>query len=180
MHASNQDKFEHIGYLRTGTLVQRNVYELLEREGLFMKLQAYTPVLAGTIPLDICIPSSDIDILCCADDLNAFQEFVQLTFASRPGFSCSRLVVNDEPTVLAIFTIEDFAIEIFAQQIPVQQQNGYMHLVKEWEILTAMGQEFKQKVIALKLSGIKTEPAFAHLLRLTGDPYEALLNYTVI
>ncbi|KGE13642.1 DUF4269 domain-containing protein [Sphingobacterium deserti] len=180
MQESDRDRFDNIHYLRRGTALQRRIYGLLEREALLAKLQAFQPFLAGTIPLDISIPSSDIDILCCANDLERFQKFVGDTFGDQHLFACSSLLVNGEPTVLATFKLDGFAVEIFAQRKPVKQQNGYLHLVKEWEILTAQGQEFKQKIIALKRAGMKTEPAFAHLLNIEGDPYEGLLNYTVV
>ena len=180
MRESEHNKFDNINYLQSGTALQRTVYRLLKSEGIFYKLRTFQPILAGTVPLDICIPSSDIDILCCANDLDSFRKFVEHIFESHDSFACSSLLVDGEPTVLATFEIAGFAVEIFAQGKPVKQQNGYLHLIKEWEILTERGQEFKQKIIALKRAGMKTEPAFAHLLNIEGNPYEGLLNYTVV
>lgn len=64
---------------------------------------------------------------------------------------------------------------MFGQNQPVREQYGYLHLVKEAEILTIMGNDFRNDIIELKCSGLKTEPAFAKLLKLQGDPYTALL-----
>ncbi|MGL4365226.1 MAG: DUF4269 domain-containing protein [Cetobacterium sp.] len=37
--------------------------------------------------------------------------------------------------------------------------------------------KFQDKIVSLKRAGIKTEPAFAKLLELNGNPYEELLNF---
>lgn len=46
----------------------------------------------------------------------------------------------------------------------------------EHQILLEKGESFRQEIISLKKQGIKTEPAFAQLLGLSGDPYEAILR----
>jgi len=46
----------------------------------------------------------------------------------------------------------------------------------ENKILEQEGKQFRKKIIALKEQGYKTEPAFATLLGLEGNPYEALLE----
>ena len=46
----------------------------------------------------------------------------------------------------------------------------------EHRVLLAKGEEFRQEVINLKRQGWKTEPAFAKLLGLNGNPYEELLK----
>lgn len=45
----------------------------------------------------------------------------------------------------------------------------------ENEILKQNGLQFKKDIVSLKLKGFKTEPAFAKLLGLKGNPYLALL-----
>jgi hypothetical protein len=47
----------------------------------------------------------------------------------------------------------------------------------EHRLLLKHGEAFKNKVIELKQNGLKTEPAFAKLLGIEGDPYEELLKY---
>lgn len=49
-------------------------------------------------------------------------------------------------------------------------------MLVEYKLLQQHGEDFRQQVVALKKAGIKTEPAFAKLLQLPGDPYEALLQ----
>ena len=66
--------------------------------------------------------------------------------------------------------------EIFGQNIPTEKQNAYRHMLIEKEILNERGIEFRNKIMELKHSGIKTEPAFAQLIGLTGNLYKALLK----
>ncbi len=56
------------------------------------------------------------------------------------------------------------------------QQNAYKHMVVEDRILKRLGPVFRDNVRKLKSSGVKTEPAFARLLGLEGDPYQRLLD----
>jgi hypothetical protein len=46
----------------------------------------------------------------------------------------------------------------------------------EHSLLTEKGEHFRQEIIKLKRQGLKTEPAFAKLLGLDGDPYKAILK----
>jgi hypothetical protein len=50
------------------------------------------------------------------------------------------------------------------------------HLVIEAAILQAGGQAWRAAVQRLEQQGLRMEPAFAQLLHLPGDPYEALLT----
>lgn len=73
--------------------------------------------------------------------------------------------------------IDDFPAEIFAQNKPSNQQIAYQHMLIEHEVLINRSEEFRKEIIRLKDSGMKTEPAFAQLLNLKGDPFQALLEY---
>lgn len=67
-------------------------------------------------------------------------------------------------------------MEIFAQSVPVRQQNAYRHMLVEWALLTHWGREGHKEIRRLKNKGMKTEPAFAYALGLKGDPYAELLK----
>jgi len=49
-------------------------------------------------------------------------------------------------------------------------------MIIENRILKEKGSKFKQRLKELKADGIKTEPAFAKLLGLHGNPYTELLK----
>ena len=78
-------------------------------------------------------------------------------------------------SVKASFRVAGFDIEIFGQDIPTQRQNAYRHMVLEHRLLRERGESFRQEIIRLKQQGYKTEPAFARLLGIEGDPYSGLL-----
>lgn len=168
---------EGISYLANGNPTQRRAYEVLTTFRLFDLLQPFQPVLAGTIPLSIDIPGSDLDIICCWNDEADFAEFVTHHFGHFPDFECLHKSIRNRPTVLARFTAGDFPIEIFGQNRPAAEQEAVRHLLVEYAILQERGEEFRQAVIALKMAGMKTEPAFGRLLGMEGDDvYDGLLG----
>lgn len=72
--------------------------------------------------------------------------------------------------------IENWPIEFFGQNKPTTEQNGYLHMIIEDRMLSLYGKKFKEQIIQLKSTGMKTEPAFAKILRLEGDPYLRILE----
>ena len=169
--------FDDLTYLRTGTEKQQEAHRVLTESGLFEKLHDYTPILAGTIPLAIDIDTSDLDILCCWTNKHRFVDSVIHHFSDEHQFTLQEKIIGGQETVLAGFTLNGFQIEIFGQNRPVKAQEAYRHMVIEHELLNSHGKDFREAVIALKKAGIKTEPAFAQVLGLQGDPYLQLLHY---
>lgn len=172
--------FNSIAYLQQGSEVQQQVYHTLTSHRVLELLDGFTPVVVGTFPLDIAIETSDIDIACQFEDVAVFQSIVHAHFACCEGFKDFVFEMREQQTYVANFVLDDFPIELFAQAIPVSAQYGYRHMLIEHEILQEQEPIFKAQIIALKREGIKTEPAFAKLLGLTGDPYESLLLYRKI
>ncbi|MDG4720515.1 MULTISPECIES: DUF4269 domain-containing protein [Thalassospira] len=139
-------------------------------------LADFDPVIAGTLPIAIDTATSDIDILCHVTDLETFREFCQGQFGTFDQFSCHErsATANVGAAVVVNFVCDDLPIEIFATNHPSTAQYGFIHMLVEARILALMGGGFADEVRALKESGIKTEPAFARLLEISGDPYIAL------
>jgi hypothetical protein len=171
------EHFDNIAYLKGGTYKQRRAYEVLTQYQIIDKLIDYTPILAGTIPINIDIKSSDLDIICCFASENEFEDHVQLQFSSFSELTIKHTTVNGQETIVANFMADGWEIEIFGQRVPVKQQAAYRHMLIEHHLLEYYGGEFRLNIISLKEQGYKTEPAFAKALNLKGDPYQALLNY---
>ncbi len=172
-------RFESIDYLENGSELQKEAYKVLTKNEVMEKLVIFQPILVGTIPLDIAIKDSDLDIVCSFENKQVFKEEIQKHFTNYSEFSVVEKIFQDEPTVIVRFVLDNFPVEIFAQSMPSNQQIAFQHMLIEHEVLTDRGEEFTKEVIRLKESSIKTEPAFAQLLNLKGDPYLALLEYGV-
>ena len=78
--------------------------------------------------------------------------------------------------MVASFEAADWRIELYGEAIPVEQQRGWRHFAVERHLLALGGDGFRLAVLALRQRGMKTEPAFADVLGLRGDPYLALLD----
>lgn len=147
----------------------------LVQSGVLERLAAFDPHVAGTPPLGLDLPSSDIDILCHAPDPAQFAGAVWRAFADRPGFAMWQWRGKDRP-IVARFHCADWVFELFGEARPVAEQLGWRHFRIEQRLLALGGAGFRDAVLALRRAGAKTEPAFAQLLGLAGDPYAALLS----
>ena len=149
--------------------------EALDRLNLLSLLEAFDPHVAGTPPLGLALPASDIDILCHAPDPEIFALRLWDLFEHEPDFRVWRWIGPIRPVVCA-FTTHGWPIEIFGQDIPVSEQTGWRHFRIEQRLLALGGEAFRLAVLRLRRDGAKTEPAFAAALRLSGDPYDGLLT----
>jgi hypothetical protein len=168
--------FNEIEYLKHGNEKQIRVYEVLNRYCILNALLAFDPIIVGTIPIGIDIDSSDIDIICHFTNEKLFSERLTSSFNDKEGFEIRQHRGRNTNAMIANFKIENFEIEIFGQNLPTRCQLAYRHMIIEYKLLKQKGEAFRKQVIELKRQGLKTEPAFALLLGLEGDPYTALLN----
>ncbi len=142
---------------------------------LINKLRAYQPTLIGTPPLNIDIESSDIDIAFTANYLAGFVSSVTAAYSSQNDFATEYFKTRGNPAVRCVFVYGGWEFELFCQSIPIDEQWGVRHFKVEKRLLQ-LEPELVDRVVKLKRSGLKTEPAFARILQLTGDPYEAVLQ----
>ncbi|MET3712055.1 hypothetical protein ABIC65_002767 [Sphingomonas trueperi] len=149
--------------------------EALAQSGVLPRLAAFDPQVAGTPPLDLDLPDSDIDILCHAPDPHAFAATVWEAFRDQPGFAMWQWQGSDRP-VVARFHCAGWLFELFGQARPVAGQLGWRHFAIERRLLALGGAPLRAAVMARRHAGAKTEPAFAQVLGLAGDPYAALLT----
>ncbi len=168
--------YRNIAYLVRGTERQRAAYQVLQDLQVFDVLNDYDPVLVGTIPLDIDVEDSDLDIVCEARDLTRFEGEVAAAFGDESDFRVRRKLIGGWPSVVAKFCHGGFPIEVFGQARPVAEQNAYRHMVVEGRLLEIGGEKARRAIRQLKRAGLKTEPAFAQYFNLEGDPFQVLLD----
>lgn len=165
-------------YLQAGTSRQRQAYQAWKALALGAVLRAFGPVITGTIPLAIDVAASDLDVCCKVAPAaqGAFEALVRQHYGHLPGFRVSRFSSRGHASLVCGFSYEGLPVELFGQGLPTAQQYAFRHLVLEAALLEAGGEAWRTAVRRLKQQGVKTEPAFAQLLGLPGDPYEALLG----
>jgi len=168
------EQFDNIEYLKIGTKRQIAAYNLLTKYKVIAKLEQFSPILVGTIPINIDIESSDLDIICHYRCSEGFIKSIKRSFSEHNGFTIMKDNIHNY--VVANFFNDGFEIELYGSNIPTKEQRAYRHMIVENNILLKYGEDFRTRVIELKLQGVKTEPAFAQLLGLKGDPYIELLN----
>lgn len=158
---------------------QREARKTLEELDIFSRTAPYTPILCGSYPLDITLPHSDIDVSCYAPDLGVYASKIIREFRGNPGFYLKIKTIRDKESVVTRIAHKGKIIELFAQEMPVIKQHGFLHMVIEWFLLQEGGRPLKRKLMKLRSDGLKTEPAFSKLLGLEGDPYIAMLGYGI-
>lgn len=170
------ENFRNIEYLKFGNERQKLAFSEIKKFKILEKIGKYNPILTGTIPIEIDLPESDLDIICECKNHSEFKIHLLKQFSEKKDFKVYSTEQNGIVSTIAKFKTDNFLFEIFGQNIPTEKQNAYRHMIIENRILKEKGIEFKQKIKKLKSSGIKTEPAFAKLLGLNGNPYVELLK----
>ena len=169
--------WRNISYLLDGTERQQAAYRALRYTGIESILVDFDPLLVGTLPLNIDIESSDLDILVEIPDEFQYAQVLFPHYAEYPHFRYRRKTINSETVWIAKFFAHDFEFELFAQQKPTMQQAAYRHLVAEYRLLEIGGEAARAAIRELKRAGIKTEPAFAQYFGIDGaDPFATLLT----
>ncbi len=168
--------FRNIEYLKFGNERQKLAFSEIKKHKILEKLEKYNPLLTGTIPLGIDLPESDLDIICECQNHSEFRAYLLEHFGNKKDFKVYSTKQNGIDSTIAEFKTDNFLIEVFGQNNPIERQNAYRHMIIENRILKEKGSKFKQRVKELKSKGIKTEPAFARLLGLQGNPYAELLK----
>lgn len=149
--------------------------EGVDAVGVMQALDEFDPHIAGTLPIGVALPSSDIDILCHAPDLSAFASVVWTEFSAFENFALRQRTTGDRP-VVASFRAKGWEFELFGSVLPVAKQAGWRHFVIEKRLLSLGGTELCSAILDCRRRGFKTEPAFAAVLGLPGNPYDSLLE----
>jgi len=147
--------------------------DAVRRSGILHHLREFDPRLAGTPPLGLDLPGSDIDVLCHAPDPVRFATILWRAWSGFPGFAMHQWAAAGRP-VIARFQAHGWEFEVFGQAVPVEAQMGWRHFVAERRLLERGGPALRAAVMAERRAGAKTEIAFARVLRLDGDPFEAV------
>lgn len=152
--------------------------EALAGNGVLDLLARFDPRIAGTLPLGVSLPGSDIDILCHAPEANDVADCLWEAREQLAGLVLRRWISGGRPLVAA-FAIDRWPVEVFASPVEVDRQAGWRHFVVERRLLELAGEPLRQRVLELRRAGARTEPAFAAALGLQGDPYAALYRLSL-
>ena len=108
--------FLNLAYLKSGNPKQQSAYQILNENRIIEQLAEFKPILVGTIPINIDIENSDLDIICYVQDKEKFRQSLLSHFQQEKDFK-----ISENQTLNALkanFFIEDFEIEVFCQNIP--------------------------------------------------------------
>ncbi|TCU75004.1 uncharacterized protein DUF4269 [Bradyrhizobium sp. R2.2-H] len=151
-----------------------NYEAAIDSSGLLEELREFDPRVVGTLPLDLSTPTSDVDVVCHVTDTAAFAEIVWRRYSLCEGFALYQWRSSLRP-VVARFNWGGWPFELFGDPRPVDQQEGWLHFEIERRLLALDDGRLRKAVADHRARGMKTEPAFAVVLGIAGDPYAGLL-----
>ena len=88
--------FLTIDYLEHGNEIQQNVFHLLCNHQILEKLDTYKPIVVGTIPIEINIENSDIDIIGETSNFEKATNHLTENFSHYFEFKINQLTNNNE------------------------------------------------------------------------------------
>lgn len=168
--------YKNIDYLKDGNKIQRKSCQILQELDIMEYLKEYDPLLTGTIPIEIDIEGSDLDIVCSVKNFDEFEKKVSERYGKLEDYRVRKV----EDSIVINFYYEKMEIELYGNDRASDMQNAYLHMLVEAKLLELGGRELRREIIELKKSGIKTEPAFCRVLGVEGNPYENMLDEEVM
>jgi hypothetical protein len=168
-----QEGVDHAASSTGAECIRAEWQEALAASKVLEALRGLEVRLVGTLPLGVDVATSDIDVVVHSEDPNEVAE--RLAFPGLPfdELKLWRWCRAPRPLVAA-FNFGEWPFEVFASPQPITQQDAWRHFEVERRLLVLGGVEMRDAVRTRRLEGLKTEAAFAELLGLAGDPYEAI------
>jgi hypothetical protein len=142
---------------------------MVYKDSVLLATKRYAVFFFGRIAVDVA--DSDLDIVMEVHDGETFKELVTSLYSHFKNFCWKEIQIGCLPVYKANFRYEGFEFELFGQPVPVKEPS----YARE-EALLRHDPDLRERIIRLRSKGIKTEPAFAQLLGLQGDRYEAILD----
>lgn len=147
---------------------------ILAQLDIYDCLSPFQPTIIGTPPLGIHTENSDIDLICHYKA----EQFEQLKMSMCRFQHLQNWFfhawADDNHVYICRFSFQKWDIEIFCSTQAIEEQYGYRHFQLEKRLLELADPQFMALIRQLKQLGIKTEPAFAQALNLSGNPYTIL------
>ena len=142
----------------------------LETSGIPRVLAAFNPLPVDSIRAGLDLPDSDVDVVC------GYRTRLELLVALAPLLDrwSDGSVRVDGGVVVARTRANGFDVELYAAPGASADQPAARHSRVACRLASLGGAPFREAVRALKRTGAKTEPAIAAVLRLEGDPYDAV------
>jgi uncharacterized protein len=170
-------KFHNLSLKSVINFEQRPMIAVLVSELKLLEIfKNNQPFIAGTIPLAIDGPGADVDFLVTFADPKEFIEICKHDFSSLPEFEVYSKEINDLQYSLCRFDYRGVPVELFCSSLSTFKQNAFLHFQVEEKLLKYGPANWTEEVLNLKSLGVKTEPAFAKLLKSDTDGYKLLLD----
>lgn len=77
------NRHHHIASYNITTPIQNEIWHLLTTHNILTHLKDFHPIIAGTIPINIETPTSDIDLILTTSDLLALQSLLVELFSKK-------------------------------------------------------------------------------------------------
>lgn len=159
------------------------VFDAIKESNVLTKMQLFNPLVCGTFPLGINNDNSDVDICLTYSNENHFTTELLKNFSHCEDFKLQDTTVASGRALIATFKVKQIQFELFGQSLMSEKQNSYQHFQAEEKILKYSNYIpnvdkgiFKEKLLAARALGFKTEPAFAKVLNLKTDAFEEVLQ----
>lgn len=168
--------WRRLDYLAHGNERQRAAHALLTGTPLWDELQSQCldVALVSTLAIGLDRPGSDLDILCQhATPAVLAARFAELGWQRRALGSDIWLLEQ----TLTDADGRSWPIELYVTPAGIETLNGWRHLSLMAALIEHFGHDFYRTLLTLRLQqGLKGEAAICRLLKLSGDPYQALLT----